>query len=110
MRFVIEPTLPPPESNGEYPFSFMPDPVNLRWHTDMRVEKTPILARELFEDYVEMNSQDFRDLGLREGMAAKFVNRAGETIAKVRPTPALKKGVLFSSHHCLVGPLRVERA
>ncbi|MDH7500409.1 MAG: molybdopterin-dependent oxidoreductase, partial [candidate division NC10 bacterium] len=110
VRFCAEPASSPPESDRDLPFRFLEDPVNLRWHTDTRILKTPILARELFESYIEMNAEDFRDLGLREGMAARFISRAEETVAKARPSPALKKGVLFSSYYSLTGPMRVEKA
>lgn len=110
MRFEAEPVPPPPELDESFPFTFVGDAVNLRWHTDTRIMKTPILARELFENYIEMNLEEFRDLGLREGMTAKFITRAGEVVAKVRPTEVLKKGTLLSSYYSLLGPVRVERA
>jgi len=108
-RFCAEPVSGPPESDRDFPFRFLEDPINLRWHTDTRVMRTPILVRELFENYIEMNQEDFRDLGLREGMAAKFISRDGETVAKARPTPALQRGVLFSSYYSLAGPMRIEK-
>ena len=109
LGFSPEPVPPLPEADVEYPFVFIQDPVNLRWHTDSRVMHSPVLARELWGGYIEMNLEDMRDLGIREGSAAKFITRAEETIAKVKPTEGLKKGTLFSSFYTLLGPVRVER-
>jgi formate dehydrogenase major subunit len=106
---TLEPPPPLPDPDQEYPFQFVEDPLTLRWHTDTRIRRTPILAREFFEDYVEMNREDFQDQGLREGVAVRLVGREGETVVKVRPTDKLRRGVLFSSFVHLRGPLRVEK-
>jgi len=81
----LRPYEPPPEiPSHEYPFWLNTGRVLEHWHTGSMTRRVPILHRAMPESYVEMNLDDARSLGIRDGESVKVVSRRGHVTIKAR--------------------------
>ena len=94
----------PPEADLEYPFSLTFGHSLYYWHQNVLIKHSETLKREyriLLLDYpdgfVELNTDDARRLGVRDGERIRLKARTG-TVAAARVTPEVKAGTIFVPH------------
>ncbi|MCA9726281.1 MAG: molybdopterin-dependent oxidoreductase [Candidatus Eisenbacteria bacterium] len=70
---------PPKEVvDGEFPFWLSTGRVLEHWHTGTMTRRVPQLARAMPEAYVELNPEDAKQLGIRNGDAVIVESRRGQ--------------------------------
>jgi nitrate reductase (cytochrome) len=81
----IRPYEPPPEvPDDEFPFWLNTGRVLEHWHTGSMTRRIPTLHRAVPRAYVEVNGDDARELGIREGEDVRLVSRRGSLVLEVR--------------------------
>lgn len=79
------PYIPPAESTDEeYPFVLSTGRVYWHWHTRTMTNRTATLERESPEPYVEIHSDDAKELGIRDGAMVKVTSRRGSITLKTK--------------------------
>lgn len=79
------PYIPPAESTDEeYPFVLSTGRVYWHWHTRTMTNRTATLERESPEPYVEMHSDDAKEMGVRDGAMVKVTSRRGTITLKTK--------------------------
>lgn len=91
---------PPQEvPDSDYPFTLTTGRIAFHFHTGTMTRKDWALDREHPKGYVEINSQDAKELGLRDGQIAKVISRRGEISIPVKSLDTIRKGVVFIPFH-----------
>ncbi|WP_088555070.1 molybdopterin-dependent oxidoreductase, partial [Calderihabitans maritimus] len=89
---------PPAESpDEEYPFWLCTGRVLEHWHTGTMTRRVPELDRAVPRAYVEINPEDAKELGIKQGDKVKLVSRRGEVIieAEINGRGKPPRGYLF---------------
>jgi nitrate reductase (cytochrome) len=74
----LRPYEPPPEvPDAEYPFWLNTGRVVEHWHSGSMTRRIPTLHRAVPNAYAELNRQDARDLGVRDGEVVRLTSRRG---------------------------------
>jgi predicted molibdopterin-dependent oxidoreductase YjgC len=101
-RFKALARPPSPEPDLEFPFSLLFGHSLYYWHHNVLIKHSETLKREyriLLLDYpegfVELNGEDARRLGVRDGERIRLRARTGMTVAAVRVTPEVRAGTIF---------------
>lgn len=98
--FSPRPYIPPAEpTDEEYNFVLSTGRVYWHWHTRTMTNRTSTLERESPEPYVEMNSEDAKELGIRDNQIVKVISRRGSISLKARVGTKVVKGSLFIPFH-----------
>jgi formate dehydrogenase (coenzyme F420) alpha subunit len=91
---------PPAEvADKEYPFTLMTGRVIFHYHTRTQTDRCEVLHYEVPESYIQINTLDAKELGIRNGEKIKVKSRRGETITKARVTDDLAPKVLYMAMH-----------
>ena len=91
---------PPAElPSHDYPFILTTGRVGFHYHTGTMTRKAWALEREYPRGYVEVNSQDAKQLGIRNGQTAKVISRRGEISLSLKSVDTIAKGVVFIPFH-----------
>jgi len=91
---------PPAEvADAEYPFTLMTGRVIFHYHTRTQTDRCAILHYEVPESYIQINSLDAKELGIRNGEKIKVKSRRGETITNARVTDEVAPKVLYMAMH-----------
>ncbi|MEM1996065.1 MAG: molybdopterin-dependent oxidoreductase, partial [Thermoplasmatales archaeon] len=69
------------------------------WHSGTMTRRTDILDRESPEPYVEVNLEDSKVLGIRNGQKIRIESRHGSIEIKALVTDSIPKGVVFVPFH-----------
>ncbi|MEM0167330.1 MAG: formate dehydrogenase subunit alpha [Thermoplasmatales archaeon] len=69
------------------------------WHSGTMTRRTDILDRESPEPYVEVNLEDSKILGIRNGQKIRIESRHGSIEIKALVTDSIPKGVVFVPFH-----------
>lgn len=77
-----EPAAEVPDS--EYPFWLGTGDVLEHWHTGTLTRRIPTLHRAAPRSYVEVNANDARELGIRNGESVRLVSRRGSLVIEAR--------------------------
>ena len=91
--------LPAELPDAAYPFVLTTGRVGFHYHTGTMTRKDWALDREYPSSYVEINSQDAKELGIRNGQVAKVISRRGEISLSAKLVDTIKKGVVFIPFH-----------
>jgi len=83
----------------DYPFILTTGRISFHFHTGTMTRKDWALDREYPKGYAEVNSEDAKELGLRNGQTAKVISRRGEISLPIRSTETIRKGVVFIPFH-----------
>lgn len=85
--------------NEEYPYVLTTGRLLEQWHTGTMTRKSPSLEREEPLGFVEINPEDAKSLGIKNGWKIKVSSRRGsiELIAKISEN--IKQGVVFIPFH-----------
>jgi formate dehydrogenase major subunit len=95
---------PPAEvADAEYPYTLMTGRVIFHYHTRTQTDRCAILHYEVPESYIQINTQDAKELGIRNGEKIKVKSRRGETITKARVTDDVAPKVLYMAMHFAEG-------
>ena len=97
--FGIEYRPPAEVADAEYPFTMMTGRLIFHYHSRTQTDRSSILHYDVPESYVQMNTQDAKDLGIRQGDTIKITSRRGETITKARVTDDLAPKVMYMTMH-----------
>ena len=91
---------PPRElPDDNYPFILTTGRIGFHFHTGTMTRKDWALDRESPRGYVEVNSQDAKELGLENGQTAKVISRRGEINVPVKSVETIRRGVVFIPFH-----------
>ena len=91
---------PPAELPDEnYPFILTTGRVGFHYHTGTMTRKDWALDREYPTGYVEVNSEDAKQLGIRNGQTVKVISRRGEISLPLKSVDTIAKGVVFIPFH-----------
>lgn len=85
--------------DSEYPFCLSTGRVLEHWHTGTMTGKCPALMRAVPTSYVELNSKDATQLGIKDGDMVRLISRRGsvELPAKVGRPGKPQPGMLFAT-------------
>ena len=79
----LRPYEPAAESpDKEYPFWLNTGRVLEHWHTGSMTRRVPILHKAVPESYVEINSQDAKNMGITNGSKVKISSKRGSLVMK----------------------------
>ncbi|MDD1723106.1 MAG: formate dehydrogenase subunit alpha, partial [Methanothrix sp.] len=74
------------------------------FHTGTMTRRTSLLDREIPAPFVEINLEDARLMGIREGMKVRVETRRGSIAAEARLVDSLPRGSLFMPIHFSEAP------
>jgi len=91
---------PPAEvADKEYPYTLMTGRVIFHYHTRTQTGRCKVLDYEVPESYIQINTKDALDLGIKDGEKIKVRSRRGETITNARVTDDVAPKVLYMAMH-----------
>ncbi len=91
---------PPAElPDSEYPFVLSTGRCYFHFHTGTMTRRSQLLEREERFPYVEISTEDAKELGIADRAWVYVATRRGEVKAMARVTDVAKKGVLFMPFH-----------
>ncbi len=103
-RFSPTGFIPPAESpDAEFPLLLTTGRTYFHWHTGTMTRRSHLLDREEPWAFVELNSGDARQLGLREGELVRVASRRGAVEARARVTDMVPPGTIFMPFHFAEG-------
>jgi formate dehydrogenase major subunit len=85
--------------DAEYPMILTTGRVLWHWHTGTMTRRSPSLDNEVKTGYVEINTDDAKALGVKDGAKVKVKSRRGEIEIGARVTPDIMKGIIFIPFH-----------
>jgi formate dehydrogenase major subunit len=95
---------PPAEvADKEYPFTMMTGRLIFHYHSRTQTDRCTILHYDVPESYVQMNTQDAKELGIKHGERIKISSRRGETITIARVTDDVAPKVMYMTMHFAEG-------
>jgi predicted molibdopterin-dependent oxidoreductase YjgC len=99
------PVLQPTPSQEEYPFTLVFGHSLYYWHQNVLIQHSETLKREyriLLLDYpegfVEMNTDDAKQLGIRDGAKIRLRAANGSAVTVARVTPEVRSGAIFAPY------------
>jgi formate dehydrogenase major subunit len=91
---------PPAEvADKDYPFTMMTGRLLFHYHTRTQTDRCAILHYDVPESYVQINTKDAKELGVKHGEKIKISSRRGETITTARVTDDVGPKVLMMTMH-----------
>ncbi len=91
---------PPAEStDADYPLWLTTGRNFSHYHTGTMTRNSPTLSAEYPENFLEINPEDARELGLNQGDRATIASRRGSITARTQMTRRMKKGTVFVPFH-----------
>lgn len=85
--------------DSEYPFLLTTGRSIWQWHTGTMTRRSASLEREEPTGWIEINVDDAKALGIKNGEVVKAISRRGEIKITARVTENIKKGVMFIPFH-----------
>ncbi len=101
-RLLFSEIRPHPEAvDSEYPLALLTGRgTSSQWHTQTRTGKSEVLKKMYPADpYVEINPQDARKLGVRQGQWVTVASKRGQIRAQASIMPTIAKGQIFMPMH-----------
>ncbi len=97
--FGLEYKAPAEVADAQYPYTLMTGRVIFHYHTRTQTDRAAQLHYEVPESYIQINTQDAKQLGIKEGEKIKVSSRRGETITKARISDDVAPKVLYMAMH-----------
>jgi len=95
---------PPAEvADKEYPYTLMTGRVIFHYHTRTQTGRCKVLDYEVPESYIQINTKDAKELGIKDSEKIKVRSRRGETITTARVTDDVAPKVLYMAMHFAEG-------
>jgi formate dehydrogenase (coenzyme F420) alpha subunit len=83
----------------EYPLLLTTGRCIWQWHTGSMTRRSPDLEREESTGWIEINSAEAKEMGIRDNEMVRAITRRGEVQVPARVTPRIKRGVVFMPFH-----------
>jgi predicted molibdopterin-dependent oxidoreductase YjgC len=100
VRFTPVSFNPPAEiTDAEYPFILTTGRNLYQYHSGSMTRRVKPIEDHAGEAYVEINPEDVRKLGLKNGDKIKVASRRGEIEIKARVTKKVSEGIVFIPMH-----------
>jgi len=91
---------PPAEvPDDEYPYILTTGRCIWHWHTGTMTRRSTDLDKEVPTGWIEINTEDAAELGIKNGEKIKAITRRGEVTVPARVTPDIQKGSMFMPFH-----------
>jgi formate dehydrogenase major subunit len=91
---------PPAEvPDAEYPFILTTGRCIWQWHTGSMTRRSPSLEKEAPTGWIEINVEDAKALGIKDGEIVRAITRRGEVKVPARVTPGIKRKEMFMPFH-----------
>ncbi|MDD1735279.1 MAG: formate dehydrogenase subunit alpha [Methanothrix sp.] len=90
--------------DADYPFTLNTGRSLYHFHTGTMTRRTSLLDREIPAPFVEINLEDARLMGIREGMKVRVETRRGSIAAEARLVDSVPRGSLFMPIHFSEAP------
>lgn len=97
--FGLEYREPAEVADAEYPFTLMTGRVIFHYHTRTQTGRAEVLHYEVPENYVQINTEDAKRLGIKENEHILVKSRRGESRPLARITDDVAPGVLYMAMH-----------
>ncbi|GAA5263520.1 formate dehydrogenase subunit alpha [Methanocalculus sp. MC3] len=97
--FPIEFKYPAEVPDAEYPYIFTTGRNLFHWHTGSMTRRSISLESEVPTGWIEINTEDAKDLGVVDGEMVIAKTRRGEIKVPARVTKEIMKGVMFMPFH-----------
>lgn len=91
----------------EYPYALLTGRQREQYHTGTMTRRSPVVGAITRGPEIEMNAEDMAAEGLADGRWIRLVSPQGSAEAKVRASPTLPRGVLFTTFHYAELPVNV---
>ncbi|WP_048192247.1 formate dehydrogenase subunit alpha [Methanobacterium sp. SMA-27] len=95
IEFIAAAELP----DEEYPFTLTTGRILFHWHTGSMTRRSATLDREVPTGYVEINTEDAAELGIKNKEMIRVRTRRGVIEIAARVTPDIMKGIIFVPFH-----------
>ncbi len=83
----------------EYPFMLTTGRLIFHFHTGTLTRRSPSLAREVEEGFIELSPYDAQQLDVSDGEKVTVTSRRGEINIKAKVTPTVSRGLVFIPFH-----------
>jgi assimilatory nitrate reductase catalytic subunit len=93
------PRAPAHAADEEFPMVLNTGRIRDQWHTMTRTGRSPRLAENLPEPFVDIHPQDALLTATREGELARVTTRWGSMVARVRSSGEIPRGTVFVPMH-----------
>lgn len=94
---------------NEFPLFVISDRIAAFWHNDAMLKNSAFMPREEPDEYIEINPEDARECGVRDGWIVKYISPEESREIKIKVVNYLQRGVLRNPHGYLEGPVRIEK-
>jgi len=101
--FGLEYRQPAEVADKEYPYTLMTGRVIFHYHTRTQTGRCKVLDYEVPESYIQINTKDAKELGIKDSEKIKVRSRRGETITIARVTDDVAPKVLYMAMHFAEG-------
>lgn len=85
--------------DADYPYLLTTGRSIWQWHTGTMTRRSASLEREEPTGWIEINTEDAKGLGIKNGEMIKAISRRGEIRITARVTDDIMKGVMFIPFH-----------
>lgn len=85
--------------DDEYPLTLTTGRTLFHWHTGSMTRRSETLNSEIPTGWVEINSEDAAELGIKDKEIVSVKTRRGEIAIPAKVTPNIMKGVIFIPFH-----------
>jgi formate dehydrogenase alpha subunit len=83
----------------QYPFMLTTGRLIFHFHTGTLTRRSPSLAREVEEGFIELSPYDAQQMGVCDGEILTVASRRGEIKIKAKVTPTVSRGLVFIPFH-----------
>ncbi len=98
--FHVVDYLPPEElPDDEYPDMLTTGRMYVHYHTGTMTRRSPSLHKEVEEGFVEINTQQAKEMGISQGERIKISSRRGEIEIKADLSERVDRGTIFIPFH-----------
>jgi formate dehydrogenase alpha subunit len=92
------------EPDANFPFILTTGRQLFHWHTGTMTRRSETLTDQINKPFVEINTDDSRKLGIRDGDSVKLSTRRGSIILSAFVTDRIIEGTLFVPFHYTEAP------
>ncbi len=90
-----------------YPYVLLTGRQREQYHTGTMTRRSSVVNAVTEGPFIEMNAEDMESEGLVDGDRVRVISTQGSIEAKVRASPTLQRGILFTTFHYAELPVNV---
>ena len=95
----IEYKAPAEVPDSEFPYILTTGRILFHWHTGSMTRRSASLDKEVPTGWIEINTDDAKELGIKDNEMIKAITRRGEVKVPAKVTKDIMKGVMFMPFH-----------